>query len=737
MSDLFVYLIKVNIALIVFCLGYYLVLRPLTFYVLNRVYLVSAILFATLYPLIDFEAILNRHQEIAQPVQIIVLNWQAPVVHAVQQVQHDKWFWLALAFWAGVAILAARFAMQLLSLYKLHRQSKPVQLHQYFIRVIKGDVNPFSFWRSIYINPENHAPEELKAILAHEQVHVSEWHTIDILVGEISTIFYWFNPGVWLMKRAIRENIEFITDQKILQSGSDPKAYQYSLLNVTFNGSHNAIANHFNTSTIKKRIMMMNAKRSSPLHITRYALLVPAVVALVLVFSVSKAEFKKQVTKSNAAIAEAFITVIDKIEPVTDNIAIVAKRSVDLLPDAVHVLFTDSSKKTSPVLQKLNLLLAYKSIGDTTKRLNTPGYGNRIIVYDNFSAYSDSLTKSGARYIGYVLDTLRKDTSRKNKEVTVTGYGLSKPNPTLGRVSGVVSKGDIIAPNGNIYLYNNEPINKAMVNGVAVTPHRMTAEEMELLKKAGSATIYPGGVIDISQEKVTKVKVNGVEMTSSVPVGLNYINAQNVKKISVDKDGVVNVDGNVLNNNSGEVKTVQSFSYKPNVVNIKRPVVDTPNIRIRNFGGNPLYVIDGVTTTDPNAFNKLDFNDIESVNVLKDGSASKIYGKEAGNGVILVTTKKDKNTAKTVTGRPVDVKSLNNAIRVLNTNYSDYYSPVSKTPNMFLEKLLIVDGKEMRYSQFIQIPSDKIEVIKKGGAKELKKYGDKAKNGVLIITTTR
>src|SRR6187549_3028453 len=104
MSALFVYLIKVNIALIIFCLGYYLVLRPLTFYVLNRVYLVSAILFATLYPLIDFEAILNRHQEIAQPVQIIIVNWQAPVVKAV----HDKWYWMSLVFWAGVGVLAVR-----------------------------------------------------------------------------------------------------------------------------------------------------------------------------------------------------------------------------------------------------------------------------------------------------------------------------------------------------------------------------------------------------------------------------------------------------------------------------------------------------------------------------------------------------------------------------------------------------------------------------------------------------
>ncbi|RYZ98369.1 MAG: hypothetical protein EOP47_19480 [Sphingobacteriaceae bacterium] len=701
MSALFVYLIKVNIALIIFCLGYYLVLRPLTFYVLNRVYLVGAILFATLYPLIDFEAILNQHQEIAQPVQVIIVNWQAPVVNAVQQVQHDKWFWLTLAFWTGVIVLAAKFAIQLLSLYKMHRRSKPVQLHQYLVRAINGDVNPFSFWRSIYINPENHEPEELKAILAHEQVHVSEWHTIDILLGEISTIFYWFNPGVWLMKRAIRENIEFITDQKILQSGSDPKAYQYSLLNVTFNGSHNAIVNHFNTSTIKKRIIMMNAKRSSTLNLTRYAFLVPAVVALVLVFSVSKADIKKQVSQGNAAIAEAFTTVIEKIEPVTDNIAIAAKRSFELLPDAVHVMFTDSARKDSPGIEKLNLYLAYKTIGDTSKR-----------------SFNMTWMPDSSRYI----DTSKK---AKLKEITVTGYGVSK------KTSEILNPipGDVITPNGNIY-FNGEPVKNAVVNGEKiVTGYKMSPEQMELLKKSGGVTILPGGVIDISQEKVTKVKINGVEMTySSAPISNNSIQVENLKNLSIDKDGDVRVSAQSMtyNYNTAPVKTAQGITYKPNVINIQRRV-DTPDIRIRNFSGNPVIVIDGVTR-NMDAFNALDFNDVASLNVLKDGSAS-IYGKGSENGVIVVTTKKDANKNFTVTNRPT---------RVVDTKtYSDYYNPVSKAPNMFFEKLLIVDGKEMRYSQFIQIPSDKIEVIKKGGAKELKKYGSKAKNGVLIITTTR
>lgn len=63
---------------------------------------------------------------------------------------------------------------------------------------------------------------------------------------------------------------------------------------------------------------------------------------------------------------------------------------------------------------------------------------------------------------------------------------------------------------------------------------------------------------------------------------------------------------------------------------------DVTDIVIRNMGA-PLYVVDGMQV-DAGQFNNIDFNDIESISVLKDASAA-IYGVRAGNGVIVVTTK--------------------------------------------------------------------------------------------------
>ncbi|GAA4322553.1 TonB-dependent receptor [Mucilaginibacter gynuensis] len=69
-----------------------------------------------------------------------------------------------------------------------------------------------------------------------------------------------------------------------------------------------------------------------------------------------------------------------------------------------------------------------------------------------------------------------------------------------------------------------------------------------------------------------------------------------------------------------------------------------PSIRIRGTGtlndANPLIIIDGVPTNNPDALNDINPNDIASVDILKDASSSAIYGTRAANGVVLVTTKK-------------------------------------------------------------------------------------------------
>ncbi len=97
--------------------------------------------------------------------------------------------------------------------------------------------------------------------------------------------------------------------------------------------------------------------------------------------------------------------------------------------------------------------------------------------------------------------------------------------------------------------------------------------------------------------------------------------------------------GNAMNSLQGKISGVQ-------ISNTGSPGA-TPRVIIRGVstinGSNPLYVVDGMPVGDN--INFLDQNDIESMQVLKDASASAIYGTRGSNGVILITTKKGQTGA--------------------------------------------------------------------------------------------
>lgn len=303
MPHFFLILLKINLVLILFSATYYLVLRRLTFYSLNRAFLVFGIIFSSAYPFINLTGFLADHK--AVPAFVPGLNQQVS-----QLVKQDAvplvWQVLTLLFYVGVVLMALRLLVQFISLYRMHQNSSPDSLNQYPVRILSEEVSPFSFWQTIYINPGLHKQEDLPNILAHEKVHVEQWHTLDIILAEICVVFYWFNPGVWLMKKAVRENIEFITDARILRKGIDKKAYQYSLLDVGTLQPSVAIVNNFSLSDLKKRIKMMNAKRSSKVNLTRYMLALPVLLCVTLAFTIDK----KAVQKSLIPLSKMVVNVI-------------------------------------------------------------------------------------------------------------------------------------------------------------------------------------------------------------------------------------------------------------------------------------------------------------------------------------------------------------------------------------------------------------------------------------------
>jgi hypothetical protein len=186
----------------------------------------------------------------------------------------------------GVLIFGLNFLYQLAVLLFQAYCRPVIKDGRFRIVEVSGNRAPCSFGNTIFINPENYDWETYNQILIHEKIHVSGRHTLDILLAEIALVVQWFNPFAWLYRREVENNLEFLTDASVLLHREvERSAYQLSLLRVSAPQLSFSLTNNYNQSLLKRRIVMMNSKRSSLHTIWKYFFLIPLFTALVCVLN--------------------------------------------------------------------------------------------------------------------------------------------------------------------------------------------------------------------------------------------------------------------------------------------------------------------------------------------------------------------------------------------------------------------------------------------------------------------
>ncbi len=212
------------------------------------------------------------------------------------------WEIVALAIYCMVvSVLLLCFSWQLVSIIRLRNKCQIGYVNGTEVYLLEGNENPFSFFRWIFLNPEKHNRRELDEILMHEQAHCRQLHSIDVLFAELFVVFFWINPFVWLLKREVRLNLEYLADSNVLASGKDSKEYQYHLLGLTYRKNVATISNNFNVLPLKKRIKMMNKKKTKGLVKMKYALYIPLVAMLLVVSNIEMVARSVTEVKNNIA----------------------------------------------------------------------------------------------------------------------------------------------------------------------------------------------------------------------------------------------------------------------------------------------------------------------------------------------------------------------------------------------------------------------------------------------------
>jgi hypothetical protein len=212
--------------------------------------------------------------------------------------------WLFWIYWFGVIVFGVSFIFQLVLLLVRAYRNPVIIDGKYRIVEVSGDKAPCSFGNNIFINPAKYEWETYNQIIEHEKVHIRQNHTLDIIIAELLLIFQWFNPFAWIYRREIESNLEFLTDDQLMQQKVDKQRYQLSLVQVSAPHFPLSLTTNYNQSILKKRIAMMNKKRSNLHTAWKYFFLLPvfAFLACLLNEPVAYGQDSQKVGKTEKSI---------------------------------------------------------------------------------------------------------------------------------------------------------------------------------------------------------------------------------------------------------------------------------------------------------------------------------------------------------------------------------------------------------------------------------------------------
>ena len=283
-----IYLIKINVALMLLYGFYRLTVSRDTFFGLRRLTLWLIYAVALMVPALNLEYWVRD-----TPTMVSMANVYAdtfyPVVVVKAQASGITWMDMLLGiYWVGVAVLSLRLVWQLFSIIRLVVISRKQEVEGIMVHLLKGEGSPFSFFRWVFMYPSTLKGRQLHEVMVHECTHVSGLHSLDTLFSELFSIACWFNPFAWLMKQEVRMNLEYLADESVLSDGNARKSYQYHLLGLAYRQPNEStkIANNFNLLPLKKRIKMMNKRRTSEIGKAKYFLFAPLAGVLLMVSNI-------------------------------------------------------------------------------------------------------------------------------------------------------------------------------------------------------------------------------------------------------------------------------------------------------------------------------------------------------------------------------------------------------------------------------------------------------------------
>lgn len=327
---------------LVFLLAYDLFLKKETFFQWNRAYLLGTFALSLILPWVNIQALQTTMPQELETTTVFLTQLNGvvlgPAVEEASFLERIPWPYLILG--AGSILATIWFAYKLIQISRLRHKSVVENYREFTKITVPKSTSAFSFFRNIFMGEEIKKDKEAN-ILAHELVHVKQWHTLDLLFFELARIVFWFNPLVYIYQNRLAELHEFIADEKAVKQSK--AAHFEMLLSEAFHTQNISFVNQFFTkSLIKKRIVMLQKKKSNAVWQLKYVLLLPLVLGM-LVYTSCETERENVTEKSKNVLLDEIVVVGYE----GDN------KKVTLNVDDLDALTIEEKAKQNEILEEL------------------------------------------------------------------------------------------------------------------------------------------------------------------------------------------------------------------------------------------------------------------------------------------------------------------------------------------------------------------------------------------------
>ncbi|SHF63147.1 M56 family metallopeptidase [Pedobacter caeni] len=640
------YILQANIYLVLFYGFYKLFLAKETYFILNRIYLISAGIGSLSIPFLRFEWF--GKQPVATPIyagvgQLNELMTQVSVASDAPE-KLSAGNVIVVIYLIGLTVFTLLFIYKLLKVQRLLQQEHAG--------------NAFSFFRKKRI--DTNLPE-VQTIDRHEEIHIRQLHTLDVLFFELLGIFTWFNPIIYFYKHTIKNIHEYLADEEAAKFQGDKEQYALLLLSRAFNIAPSSLTNtFFNKSLIKKRIFMLHKQRSKKTAILKYGLFLPLFAITLIMSSATIRSNENIIAVTEEIPLNSPLNVVKEVISAPIEIAVSNMKTSEVSPQNV----------TDPAWQNFYVHLK-RHIRYPTEAYDAELQGNSQVKFSLKDGQIGAISVVNKLGAGIEAEIMRVILSYKGFKTSqngnyslpvsliISGASSTKKNPKLSVVKGYKALNTV-----TLMSYKAEAKNAANTyptdpNDVKVYDFVSIDKQPEFVggmdkfyKYLSKAVRYPVE----AQEKNLQGKVflsfivektgelTEVKVERKLGLGTDEEAVRVLKESPKWNPGIyggqaVRVKYNIPINFTLNDDSSPSGNKVGKVTGLGLTQDAGTKIKLTGIsdGKEPLILLNGKKFMSE--INEIDPNTIATISILKDAAATSRYGPAAVNGVVLIETK--------------------------------------------------------------------------------------------------